>query len=529
MLTQIKFLTKLEFCNLYGLNKIRFLKDKKEKKNAIIVPVIWIILLFFCFFYIGSFSYSFICLGLEEIIFTYLIIISSILVFVFGILKSAGLIFYKEGYDILCALPVTGRAIVASRFIKMYVENLLIALAIIIPGVVVYAWHMEPTYLFYLLSILGILFVPCLPMTCSILIGTFITKISSKINYKSLIVAVVSIFMVFVIMYGTLSISALEEVKIETLEELFSVGFKLLKKMYPPAYWLGIAIISEDILQYLLYIGVSVGIFLLVFYGISISFHQICRNLYSSLAKHNYRLGIVKEQSILVSQVKREFRRYFSSSVYVTNTIIGPIMSCVFSGMFLVMDIESIIGKIPFSVKINNIVPFILSGILCTMTTTSVSISMEGKNWWIVKSLPLSVKSILDAKILMNLLLLFPFYILSEILLIIGLQPKGFEFFWLLFIPMIFILFSCIYGITINLCFPVMDWENEVGVVKQSASAVLGGMGGFVLAALCAMGIGVIQSELVINILNIGICIVGGWGIMILYKRNNKYFLRNLG
>ena len=160
MLTQIKFLTKLEFCNLYGLNKIRFLKDKKEKKKAIIVPVIWIVLLFFCFFYIGSFSYSLIYLGLEEIIFTYLIIISSILVFVFGILKSAGLIFYKEGYDILCALPVTGRAIVASRFIKMYVENLLIALVIIMPGVVVYAWHMEPTYLFYLLSILGILFVP---------------------------------------------------------------------------------------------------------------------------------------------------------------------------------------------------------------------------------------------------------------------------------------------------------------------------------------------------------------------------------
>ena len=122
------------------------------------------------------------------------------------------------------------------------------------------------------------------------------------------------------------------------------------------------------------------------------------------------------------------------------------------------------------------------------MTPAATSISMEGKDIWILKSLPLTTKAVLDAKILMNLLLFLPFYILAEILLFLALRPGGLGGVWLVVIPAAIILFSCVYGITIDLHFPVLDWEDEVRVVKQSASALLGGMGGFLLAFLCVVG-----------------------------------------
>ena len=49
-------------------------------------------------------------------------------------------------------------------------------------------------------------------------------------------------------------------------------------------------------------------------------------------------------------------------------------------------------------------------------------------------------------------------------------------------IPAVMILFSCVFGITVNLHFPVLEWEKEVRIVKQNASAMLGGMGGKHLA-----------------------------------------------
>ena len=158
------------------------------------------------------------------------------------------------------------------------------------------------------------------------------------------------------------------------------------------------------------------------------------------------------------------------------------------------------------------------------MTTTATSISMEGKNWWILKSLPLSAKNILDGKILMNLLLILPFYFLSELFLIFALKPGAGELLWLILIPAEIILFSCVYGITVNLHFPVLEWESEVRIVKQSASAMLGGMGGFILALLCAVIVGVVPNEYT-DYLKTGICVVILAAAAVLYRINNRFDL----
>lgn len=47
--------------------------------------------------------------------------------------------------------------------------------------------------------------------------------------------------------------------------------------------------------------------------------------------------------------------------------------------------------------------------------------------------------------------------------------------------------FSCVYGIAINLHFPVLNWENEISIVKQSTASLLGFAGAFLLTALCLL------------------------------------------
>ena len=48
------------------------------------------------------------------------------------------------------ALPVTKGAIVISRFLRMYTENMLLAGLVLIPGIAVYAWSVRPGATFYL-------------------------------------------------------------------------------------------------------------------------------------------------------------------------------------------------------------------------------------------------------------------------------------------------------------------------------------------------------------------------------------------
>lgn len=82
----------------------------------------------------------------------------------------------------------------------------------------------------------------------------------------------------------------------------------------------------------------SLAVFAAVAAGVSFSFRKVSQSLYGSFAKHNYRMGKLKEDSLLAALCKREFRRYFSSSIYVANTIMGPLWGvswqarCLFPG-----------------------------------------------------------------------------------------------------------------------------------------------------------------------------------------------------
>lgn len=523
MPAQIKILTKLELCNLYGLNTLRFTKNKKARQKTMGLLILWIVVLAVLVFYVGSLTYGLISLGLAETVPAYLITISGILIFVFGMLKAGNVIFRKEGYDILCALPVTNSAVVASRMLRMYVENLLMTLGILLPGIAVYVWKLRPGVGFYLTGILGIWSVPLLPMTAAIMIGTLITGISSRMRHKSLIAAGLSILAVVGIMYGTSRLSAMEgNIDPEMLKNLSGFIMTLLKRIYPPAVWLGAAMIRGDIPESLLCVGLSLAVFAAAGIVVSLFFRKICEGLYSNAAKHNYQMGTLKVNSVLSTLCRREFRRYFSSSIYVTNTIIGPLMGCALSIALFVAGPEILQSIFSFSFDAGQLLPFVIAGTFCIMTTTATSISMEGKNWWIVKSLPLSTKNILDAKILMNLLLILPFYLLSELLLILALKPGAEELLWLVLIPAVLILFSCVYGITINLYFPVLEWESEVRIVKQSASSMIGGMGGMLLAVLCAAAVWIVPKAYKVYA-KAGICVTVLAVTVVLYKKNNRF------
>ena len=189
MLTQIRILTKLELCNLYGLNVLRFSKDKKSKQKNMGLMALWIILLVMLICYVGGLTYALIYLGLEDAVPAYLITVSGLLIFFFGMLKAGNIIFQREGYDILCALPLRTGAIAVSRLMKMYVEDLLMALAVLLPGIGVYIWNIRPGTGFYLAVLLGTWIIPLIPMAASILMGTLITGISSRMRHKSLLSA----------------------------------------------------------------------------------------------------------------------------------------------------------------------------------------------------------------------------------------------------------------------------------------------------------------------------------------------------
>ena len=101
------------------------------------------------------------------------------------------------------------------------------------------------------------------------------------------------------------------------------------------------------------------------------------------------------------------------------------------------------------------------------------------------------------------------------------------ELVWLVLLPLVLIVFSQVFGLTVNLKIPVFDWENEIDIVKQSASAALGGIGGFVIILVCLVPILLVPVEYG-NLVKGALCIVFAVVTWILYNKNNKVNLQEL-
>ena len=528
MLREISVLARLNLCNIYGINVFLNNKDKKAKKVYVALSATILFLVALVAVYVGMLVYGYVAIGLGEVIPAYLIMISSLIMLAFGLFKAGSVIFEKKGYDILCSLPVSAKSIVAARFIRMYVENIIFTLVVMVPGIAVYGFLTRPVISFYLLGIVVTFLVPFAPMTIAIIIGALITAISSRTKYKSIIGAIIPIIIVVSSLAMTGRLSAVEgQLTPEMLTSLAGVVTGIIANIYPPAIWFGNMMLGSCAIETVLFIFVSFALLGITAYIIGANFQRVCQALYGTIANHDFTMGTQEQSHVMVALVKREFKRYFASTVYLSNTIMGPIIAVAMAVSFFFIDIESLLAMLPIKIDVVGILPLAIGTIFCIMNTTSTSVSMEGKEWWLIKSLSLTSKQILDAKLLMNLILFAPFYVVAVVTSIIALRPSGLEIIWMVISPAVLILFSCVWGLFINLKVPVFNWENETSVVKQSVSALVGGICGSLVGVVMMFGL-VLAPVSLGWIMKVAYMVVLLVITAILYDLNNKVKLENL-
>ena len=532
---QLAALIKIQLINLYGLNVYRNLKDTKEKRKKFWLGVAYAFVILVMMFYVGAMSFGYVYIGLADILPAYLIMLASVIILIFSLFKAGNTIFQRVSHDILSSLPVRNSAVVISRFVRLYVENILLALVAMLPAIVVYGVMVKPAWSFYVIGLIVMLFIPLIPITISVFVGTAILAIASRAKHKNLVSILLSMALVVGLMLGSLKLSTIDEnIDITALQNMLNVVLDLIKRIYPPAAWLGNAMLKGNFVTCLGCVGGGILIFGIVIGLVSVYYTPINNGLYSTGAKHNYEMKALKKSNMLRALYIRELKRYFSSSVYVTNTIISPVMGILFAVALLFVSPEQLesvatefYAESGMVLHVRSMLPMVLATVFCMTPITAVSISMEGKQWWIVKTLPIKAKLLLDSKLLMNLSVSVPFYVLSVILVSIGQGVSFMEFVWICVVPLVALLFSCIFGQTVNLKMPVFDWENEVAVVKQGASTFIGGIVPFFVMLLATFGVMLIPTQY-INVSMLLFSLILGTAAFLLYRKNSRVDLLNI-
>lgn len=481
MLRQIRLLAGIQLINLCGINEVRYTKDTGKRNRFLGLTLVWAMLLVMLAGYVAMLSYGFAMMGMAEFIPGYLYTVASLIMLFFSFFKAGSIIFQMKSYEMMVSLPVSGSAIVISRFLTMYVTNFLMGLLIMTPGAVVYGYYVHPGLTFYLISLLGVILLPLLPLTIATGLGAGIMALTAKMRYKSLASAFLTILVVLVAMAASMGISreggTLDETMIETLMLEANRQFG---QIYPPAMWFQNAAVYGKTGGVLLLLFVSVVLLLLLVIVLQKNFLAVCTALNATSAKNNYKMQRLSAGSVVKALWTKEGKRYFASSIYVSNTLMGYILMAVMAVALFVAGPEKVEEILQMPGIVVKVMPLLLGLMAAIMPTTSCSVSMEGKQWWQLQTLPVRSQDIWNAKVLFNLSIALPFYLIAVLFSVLALKPSLVELVWLTIIPAIYVLFTAVVGITVNLAMPIFDWENETRVVKQSASTLVIMLVGFV-------------------------------------------------
>lgn len=209
---------------------------------------------------------------------------------------------------------------------------------------------------------------------------------------------------------------------------------------------------------------------------------------------------VIEKNSVLKSLIKKELSMYFSIPIYVINTIIGPAIILLGSLATIFLEKEEILRVLEINASeeftLILVIGFLIGTISLSCTTNS-SISLEGKNLWILKSLPIRVMDVFKGKIILNLILVLPVTLIASIIFKFTLGYSYLELLYVVVLTGIYATIISIIGIIANLFFPRLNWTSATQVVKQSFSVIL-----VMLASLVIVGIPVI-TVIKFNVINI--------------------------
>ncbi|MBR5712711.1 MAG: hypothetical protein IKX54_03865 [Lachnospiraceae bacterium] len=476
-------ITKLELLNVLGINVYRNTRDPRVRRKQKVMYIVFAVLALILTGYLAGYSFLLSDLGIKERIPTLLTAIASVVFLAVGTWRARGVIFREKDLGFCSALPVTGRQVVGARMLRLYIGNVLIGLFMLVPGLVLCGVTSHAGPLYYVGIPLVCLVMPMLPTVLAAWVGIVVSAIVARNRHKVLtevILAVVVVTGVFVLS-GLLSakVSPVPGEKLsnremsEKIVKLLDGALGSAENAIPPLRTASSLVRGGKCAGILLWGVISAGAALFSVFVLGRFFFGIARNLYDVQVHREFRLETMKRNNILTALVKKECSRYFSCGIYVANTILGAVISVVLAVCLGFVDIDSLVkgaDVLPVAIQPKAAIPYIIAILFLIGNVAASSVSIEGKNWWIMLSLPVRAKDVLRAKLLFSLILFAPFYLVTEIILLFTVRATVLERLWIVVIPAVLITFSAVLGLWLNTRFAKFEWDTPTEVVKQSAA-----------------------------------------------------------
>ncbi len=458
---------------LAALTKQGRKKNKKSKGTAILFTILYL--------YVGVVMVGLMCLTFAQLAPAYHMADLDWLYFaiagimglgfsVFGsVFATQSQLYDAKDNDLLLSMPIPPRMILLSRMLPLMGLNLLFSGIVMVPAAVMWAILVEFSVVKLLMQLVGLLAVCFLAQAIACLLGWGMHLLLQRMH-KSLASALYMVVFlgVYFALYSQMG---------DIMTAMAVNGAAIASGIQSWAwllYALGMGGMGSG-LHLLAFVGVSAAVFGIVYWILSVTFlsSAISRR---SVKRRRLDMGGMKQGSAAQAIVFKEWRHFLGSPVYLTNMGIGILMMAAlavagvaFRGRLL----QALSAYTAMGLDLTPYIPLILCGglafLISTMVVSAPSVSLEGRNLWILKSLPVSGKEILTAKLRFHLLLTTPVTVLSGLVLGVayGCGPASLL---CALVPGLLTVLCGLLGMVCGLQWAKLDWLSEAYPCKQGAA-----------------------------------------------------------
>jgi len=409
------------------------------------------------------------------------VIITAIIIIMEGIYKSGDLLFSPRDNDLLLSMPIEKSTIVFARIIKFYAFEMLYCLIFLLPAILAYAINVETDFFFWLTSITMLLLVPIVPITISCIIGLISSIISAKFKRRTFLQVLISFFFLFVFAIMILAFNTTSEFDGSSVA---AFSDKIANFYYPASAFVDL-VVNFNIWQYLIFIAVNLVVFAVTVAFIGRFYFQTVTNLSAvKQAEHASIKYDFTKHSQTFAMVKKELTKYFNTPVLLMNTAIGLVLFAVAVGALcfnydgLMASLISSLEDFPLTAEeLYFYLPsaaFAMVAFASLMTfITTTMISLEGKAFNMLKSMPISGKKVIMTKVLAAMILIIPVTAIGSIVMAIRFNFSILNTVLVLMAVVVMPLVTELIGILIDLKYARFDAESDAVVVKQSAGVLV--------------------------------------------------------
>ena len=392
-------------------------------------------------------------------------------------------LFAAKDNELLLAMPIPPWMILTVRLLTLLTTNFMCVLLAWVPTVFVYTLYAE-TPLGAVLSALPMaVFLAGISAVLSAIIGWVVAEVSGRVRNKNAVVVVLSLVLMGGYFVG--------------MQKLQSTLQSLLRGLSDDAdarakagllYHLGHAAEGDGLT--LLVFGVVVLAAMAAFCGVLGRQYLRLMTTKRGVKKAVYHAKVTQKSSLRKALLRRELLHLASSPAYLLNCALGTAMLGIVGGVFLVKA-EQIYAHASERIPAE-FLPLLLCAIVCGGLAANLlaapAVSLEGKSFWIIRSLPVTAWQTLRAKLDLHLLLTAIPAAFCTLCGGAAFRADVGELVLVLLVVLLFSGFTACFDLMAGLLWPNLHWVSETAVIKQSLSGMAALFGSWAAGLLLTVG-----------------------------------------